>query len=86
MAQKNLAFLGTVCTAFPWLYKPAVKFLIKLPLTRFYFVLYFFTKGYLNIFKVYPIRLGFANLIRNILRGFRIEWKKRSPGKELYKK
>ncbi len=86
MMQKNLALLGTVCVAIPSLYGPAVKFLIKLPLTRFYFVLYFLAKGYLNIFRVYPIKLGFANLMKNILRGFRVEWKKHSPGKELYKK
>jgi len=86
MMQNNLALLGTVCVAFPWLTNIAVKYLIKLPLTKLYFILYYISKGYLNIFKVYPMKFTITNLIKNIIRSLRIEWKKRAPGKRLYRK
>ena len=86
MMQNNLALLGTVCVAFPWLRNITVNYLIKLPLARLYFIPYYLTKGYLNIFKVYPMKFTLSNLARNIFRSIRFEWTKRSPGKTLYKK
>ncbi len=86
MMQNNLALLGTVCSAFPFLRNLTVNHLIKWPLSRVYFILYYLTKGYLNIFKVYPMKFTYMNLVRNIVRSIRFEWKKRSPGKTLYKK
>lgn len=86
LVQKNLEQLGTVCVAFPWLRNITVNYLIHWRLPRVYFVLYYLTKGYLNIFKVYPMKLSFANLARNIVRSVRNEWNKHSPTKTLYKK
>lgn len=85
MMQNNLALLGTVCVRFPWLRNITVNYLIKLPLTKLYFIPYYLVMGYLNIFKVYPMKFTLANLVRNILRSVKLEWKKRSPGKTLYK-
>ncbi len=86
LAQKNLEMLGTVCIAFPWLRNLTVKHLIHLPLGRIYFVLYYLTKGYLNIFKVYPMSFTLGNLVKNIWRSFRNEYKKHAPGSQLYAK
>ncbi|MBX4189867.1 B12-binding domain-containing radical SAM protein [Candidatus Parcubacteria bacterium] len=86
MMQNNLALLSTVCVAFPSLRNLTVKILIKLPLAKLYFLLYYLTKGYLNVFKVYPMKFTFWNLLRNMARSFRLEWKKRAPGQRLYKK
>lgn len=86
LAQKNLEMLGTVCVAFPWMRNTTVKHLIHWNFSRLYFVLYYLTKGYLSIFKVYPMKLTFWNLARNILRSLRNEWGKHSPSKALYKK
>ena len=84
--QNNLALLGTVCLAFPRLRNLTVNHLIKWRLTKLYFVLYYLTKGYLNIFKVYPMRFTFYNFCKTLIRSFRIEIKKHSPGKRLYQK
>lgn len=86
LMQNNLALLGTVCLLFPKLRNLVVKYLIKRKLTKLYFVAYYLAKGYLVVFKVYPLKLALWNMIRNIIRSFRIEIGKHSPGKRLYKK
>lgn len=86
MQMNNLALLMTVCVAFPWMRNLTVKYLIKLPLAKLYFVMYYLTKGYLNIFEVYPMKFTLVNLLKNIWRSFRNDWHKRSPGKRLYQK
>lgn len=84
MMQNNLTLLGTVCLLMPWMRNLVVKYLIKLPIPKFYFIFYFLTKGYLNIFKVYPMKFSLMNFLRNLFRSFKIEIKKHSPGKRLY--
>lgn len=86
LMQNNLSLLGTVCLAFPWLRNLTVNHLINWRLTQLYFLLYYLTKGYLNIFKVYPMKFTFWNLIRNLIRSFRIEFGKHKPGSRLYQK
>jgi anaerobic magnesium-protoporphyrin IX monomethyl ester cyclase len=86
LKQNNLSLLGTVCLAFPWTRNLVVNHFIKWRLSRLYFIFYYLAKGYLNIFKVYPMSFSFGNLIRNIIRSFRTEIKKHSPGRRLYQK
>lgn len=86
LMQNNLAMLGTVCVAFPWMRNLTVNHLIKWRLSKLYFLMYFLTKGYLNIFKVYPMKFSAKNLAKNLIRSLRFEWKKRAPGKKLYQK
>ena len=75
--QKNLAMLSTVCLLFPWMRNMIVKTLIQLPLTRLYHLIFFFVKGYLMIFKIYPVNLTFHHLLINIFRSYINESKKR---------
>lgn len=77
LMQKNLAMLSTVCLLFPWLRNLTVNFLIKLPLTRLYHLMFFLAKGYLVIFKIYPVRLSAKNFFVNIFRSYINESKKR---------
>lgn len=86
LMQNNLAMLGTVCVAFPWMRNITVNYLIKLRLSKLYFIMYYLTKSYLNVFRVYPMKFATGNLIKNIFRSLRFEWRKRAPGKKLYSK
>jgi len=74
-----------LCVAFPWLRNVTVKYLIKLPLTKLYFIPYYLIKGYLTMFKVYPMKFTPMNLAKNIMRSIKLDWKKHSPGKKLYR-
>lgn len=89
LMQNNLTYLGPICVMFhrwKWLRNLTVKYLIKLPLTRFYFLPWYIMHGYLNTFRVYPVRLSLRNLLWNIYYSIRSEWRKRAPGKRLYRK
>ncbi len=86
--QVNLASLGTVCLAAPWTYNLIVKYLIKVKWRwvqeYIYHPLYFIAKGYLMMFKIYPMKMGWTNFFHMALRAWRNEVNKRSPGKNLY--
>ena len=89
LMQKNLSLLGPICVMFPnarWLRNLTVDVLMKLPLTKFYFFPWFLAKGYLNIFRVYPLKLSLPNLARNVWYSVKREWRKRSPDKLMYRK
>ncbi len=89
LQQKNLSLLGPICVMFPrarWLRNLTVKVLICLPLTKLYFFPWYLAKAYLNIFRVYPLRLSLWNLARNLAYSIRREWRKRSPDKLMYRK
>ena len=77
LMQKNLAMLSTVCLLFPWMRNFTVNYLIKWPLTRLYHLMFFFVKGYLIIFKIYPLNLSLKTLLVNVFRSYFIETKKR---------
>lgn len=86
--QVNIASLGTVCLAVPWARNFIVNYLIKVK-SRWvqewiYHPLYFIAKGYLMIFKIYPVNMGVRNFLAMAFRAWRNEVKKRSPGKNLY--
>ncbi|MBI3106986.1 MAG: B12-binding domain-containing radical SAM protein [Candidatus Rokubacteria bacterium] len=89
LMQKNLSLLGPICVMFPnarWLRNVTVNVLMKLPLTKLYFFPWYLAKGYLNIVRVYPLRLSLWNLARNLAYSIQREWRKRSPHKLLYRK
>ncbi|MEK7444425.1 MAG: radical SAM protein [candidate division NC10 bacterium] len=89
LMQKNLSLLGPLCVMFPsarWLRNLTVNVLMKLPLTKLYFFPWYLAKGYLNIFRVYPLKLSLWSLARNLAYSIQREWRKRSPHKLMYRK
>lgn len=89
LMQANLSFLGPICVMFPrwkFLRNITIRWLIRLPLTKLYFFPWYIAKGYLNMFKIYPLKLSLSNLLFNVAYSFQREWRKHSPGKRLYKK
>jgi radical SAM superfamily enzyme YgiQ (UPF0313 family) len=91
LQQRNLELLGTPLVAFPWLwnfgwFRRVFPTILSLPLSRLYFVLYYLTKGYLTTFRVYPMKFGVRQLVKNVLRSVVNEWRKHSPGKTLYQR
>jgi len=89
LMQKNLSLLGPICVMFPrarWLRDLTVKVLMKLPLTKLYFFPWYLAKGYLNIFRVYPMKLSLPSLARNVVYSILREWRKRSPNRLMYRK
>ena len=89
MQQVNLSSLGTVCNVVPWARNLVVQYLIKVKWVWvqkwIYHPLYFLAKGYLMMFKIYPMNLGILNFWHLGLRAWKNEISKRSPGKNLYK-
>lgn len=69
-----------------WLRDLTVQVLVKLPLTKLYFFPWYLAKGYLNVFRFYPLKLSLPSLVRNVLYSVTREWRKRSPNKFLYQK
>ncbi len=89
LAQKNLSLLGPICVMFPrarWLRNLTVNVLMHLPLTKLYFFPWYVAKGYLNVFRVYPLELSLPSLLRNVWYSVKREWRKRSPDKLIYRK
>ena len=89
LQQKNLSLLGPICVMFPrarWLRNLTVNVLMTLPLTKLYFFPWYLAKGYLNIFRVYPLKLSLWSLARNLGYSIQREWRKRSPDKLMYRK
>ena len=87
--QKNLSLLGPVCVLFPrarWLRTLTVRWLIRWPLTPLYFWPWYLTKAYLNIFRLYPVRLSVWGLLRNLPYSLRREWRKRAPARAVYQR
>lgn len=88
LMQKNLSLLGPVCVMFPratWLRDLTVKVLMKLPLTKLYFFPWYLAKGYINVVRLYPLKLSLPSLVRNVLYSIKREWRKRSPNQALYR-
>jgi len=89
LMQKNLSLLGPICVMFPnarWLRNLTVGVLMTLPLTKLYFFPWYLAKGYLNIVRVYPLKLSLWSLARNLAYSIRREWRKRSPNRLMYRK
>ena len=73
LMQVNLSLLATVCLLFPSLRNITVKLLIKLPLTKLYFVMYYFTKAYLIKTKIYPMQFSILDTLRTFYESFILE-------------
>ena len=71
--QRNLSTLGLLIIWQPWLRGIILNWLIKLPYNRFYFLLYYFIKVYLNKTRVYPIKLGLKGVWQSLKKSFRLE-------------
>ncbi|MBE9531847.1 MAG: B12-binding domain-containing radical SAM protein [Proteobacteria bacterium] len=71
--QVNLSLLATVCLLFPSLRNITVKLLIKLPLTKLYFIMYYFTKAYLIKTKIYPMKFSITDTLRTFYDSFILE-------------
>lgn len=86
--QLNLSSLGTVCLVLPWLTPWVMKYFMKVKWEwvqkYIYHSLYFIAKGYLMMFKIYPMSLGVVNFWHMALRAWKNEVNKRSPGENLY--
>lgn len=76
LMQLNLSLLATVVLVFPWMRNITAKYLIKLPLTKFYFVPYYLTKAYLNKVKIYPVKISTIDIFRNFLYSLKLEYSK----------
>lgn len=85
LMQMNLSFLGLVCLMFPWMRDITVNWLIKLPLTRLYFVLFYLTKSYLIKTKIYPMKFPLKDFISNVWYSLSLEWFKHSKEKFVQK-
>lgn len=85
LAQNNLSYLATVVLVFPWMRNLVVNHLIKLPLTKIYFIPYYFIKAYLNKSKIYPMKMSFAGLLKNFIYSIKLEFFKHNADKELSK-
>ena len=55
-------------------------------MTKLYFFPWYLAKGYLNIFRVYPMKLSLPSLARNVTYSILREWRKRSPDRLMYRK
>jgi anaerobic magnesium-protoporphyrin IX monomethyl ester cyclase len=73
LMQVNLSLLATVCLLFPSMRNITVKLLIKLPLTKLYFVMYYFTKAYLIKTKIYPMKFSILDSLRTFYESFVLE-------------
>ncbi len=73
LMQVNLSLLATVCLLFPWMRNITVNHLIKLPLTKLYFVMYYFTKAYLIKTKIYPMKFSILDSLRTFYDSFVLE-------------
>lgn len=83
--QRNLSTLGLLVVWQPWLRKPVLKWLIRLPYNRFYFLLYYLAKVYLNKTRVYPIKLGLKGIWQSFKKSIKLEsFKKFDEQKEGY--
>ena len=71
--QRNLSTLGLLVVWLPFLRNMVLKWLIHLPYNRFYFLLYYLAKVYLNKTRVYPLKLGPRRLWETLRKSLKLE-------------
>ena len=71
--QRNLSTLGLLVVWLPFLRNIVLKWLIYLPYNRFFFLLYYIAKVYLNKTRVYPMKLGLRGLWSTLRKSLRLE-------------
>jgi anaerobic magnesium-protoporphyrin IX monomethyl ester cyclase len=73
LLQRNLSILSTVVLWKPGLRNLVVNHLIKLPMNRVDFLMYYFVKAYLVKTRIYPMKFSVLNTIRGIYESFVLE-------------
>jgi radical SAM superfamily enzyme YgiQ (UPF0313 family) len=73
LMQRNLSLLATACLFSPRLRNITIKWLIKLPLTRLYFIIYYLVKAYLIKTRIYPMKFSLKNFIMSVYESFILE-------------
>jgi radical SAM superfamily enzyme YgiQ (UPF0313 family) len=88
LEQVNLSLLGLVLLVFPSWRSLVVNHLIRLRLTKLYFVMYYLAKAYLIGFKIYPMKYSAGHILRTIKESFFSELLKHSKeeGEKFYKR
>jgi len=71
--QRNLSTLGLVVVWLPFLRNIVLNYLIYLPYNRFFFLLYYLAKVYLNKTRVYPMKLGPGELWNTLRKSLKLE-------------
>ena len=71
--QRNLSTLGLLVIWKPALRNIVLKWLIYLPYNKFYFLLYYVVKTYLNKTRVYPMKLGAKGFWNALRKSFKLE-------------
>lgn len=71
--QRNLSTLGLVAVCLPFLRNIVLNYLIYLPYNRFFFLLYYVSKVYLNKTRVYPMKLGPRELWNALRKSLKLE-------------
>jgi len=79
MEQINVSYLGPVLLVFPFLRNFAVKHLVRRPLTKLYFLAYFFVRAFLMGRRIYPLRYSWSQLFARVKASFAREVAKRFP-------
>lgn len=73
LLQRNLSLLSTVVLWKPSLRNLVVNHLIKLPMNKVDFLMYYFVKAYLVKTRIYPMKFSFMNTLRGIYESFVLE-------------
>jgi radical SAM superfamily enzyme YgiQ (UPF0313 family) len=73
LMQRNLSLLATVCLFLPRTRNIITRWLIKLPLTGLYFIIYYLVKAYLIKTKIYPMKFSLKNFIMSVYESFVLE-------------
>ncbi len=68
--QLNLSFLGVFLLVFPRWRNLAVKHLVPRRLTRIYFLMYFFIRGYVLGVRIYPMKYSWRQLASKVKASF----------------
>ena len=71
--QRNLSLLATVVLWKPSLRNLVVNHLIKLPMNKVDFLMYYFVKAYLVKTRIYPMKFSVLNTIRGVYESFVLE-------------
>ena len=71
--QRNLSTLGVLVIWLPFLRGIVLKWLIRLPYNRLFFLLYYLAKVYLNKTRIYPMKLGIRGFWRILRKSSKLE-------------
>jgi anaerobic magnesium-protoporphyrin IX monomethyl ester cyclase len=71
--QRNLSALGPLMVWLPFTRKFIYRWLLPLPFNRFYFILYYLVKAYLNKSRIYPMKLGFRGFWKIAQKSWHLE-------------